>query len=85
MNPYRLYGFVRSGNIRLDSGSVHYLGLISYGWSSTAAPVYIDRPGVLAAYRIDAAIDRVNLSYGPDYRWRTLPIRCLAYQVMLVL
>ena len=74
---YTSLGFVRSGNVALNTGAMRNFGIHGYGWSRIAT-VY--GAGTWAAKAYNLLFNASGVSPSSNYvRWFGFPVRCLVY------
>ena len=76
---YNSLGFVRSGNVALNTGAMRNFGIHGYGWSRIAT-VYGAGTWDAKAYYLDFNASGVYPS-GSYHRWDSFPVRCLVYKL----
>ena len=76
---YTSLGFVRSGNVALNTGAMRNFGIHGYGWSRIAT-VYGAGTWGAKAYYLHFNASGVNPSNN-SVRWYGLPVRCLVILV----
>ena len=79
---YNSLGFVRSGNVALNTGAMRNFGIHGYGWSRIAT-VYGAGTWDTIAYSLNFYASGVAPS-GNNVRWYGFPVRCLVILVCCV-